>query len=160
MPTKIEIKRFWDYVKIISIFNCWEWQAGCFDSGYGQYRVGDKKIRAHRYAYELFYGSIPDDLCVCHHCDNVVCVNPLHLFLGTHKDNSQDRERKGRGARNLRPQPGELNGSAKLTWVEVEKIRELQGQGIGYQKLSHLFGICKSQIGNIIKGKSWQIIQK
>jgi hypothetical protein len=71
---------------------CWEWTRARSHDGYGVY----KKLRAHRVAYELAFGPIPDGLSVLHHCDNPPCVNPARLFLGTQSDNMRDCYRKGR----------------------------------------------------------------
>ncbi len=76
--------------------SCWIWRGALFASGYGKVSCGEKKRRAHRVAHELFIGPLPDDLHVLHRCDNPPCVNPTHLFLGTHIDNMRDMEAKGR----------------------------------------------------------------
>lgn len=78
---------------------CWEWQGGQNDGGYGVMRyLGARNVRIHRLMWELRHGSIPSGLLVCHHCDNRICGNPDHLFLGTIIDNMLDRDRKGRVA--------------------------------------------------------------
>ena len=152
--------RFWSYVVKPKMPDaCWQWTAGLFVNGYGQFRAGTKKVKAHRYAWELTYGQIPEGLCVCHHCDNRRCVRPSHLFLGTQRDNAQDREHKGRGARGPNPRkglPGEGNPAAKLTLLEVCVIRRLGQNGETYHHLSEMFGVCRSQIGNIVRGTSWR----
>src|SRR5262245_48011177 len=79
--------------------DCWEWNASRFKNGYGQFGI-DKEHRsvlAHRYGYQLEVGPVPPGLNVLHTCDNPPCQNPRHWFLGTHKDNTEDKERKGRG---------------------------------------------------------------
>ena len=155
-----ELTRFWLKVKVADANECWEWQAGLFSNGYGQYRVGKKKVKAHRFSYRIFYGKIPDGLCVCHICDNPKCVNPVHLFLGTHKDNSNDRDRKKRGCyNNCQPQPGAKNGSSKLNPNQVISILNFCASGISLEKISQAFNISKSQVRNIKHRRSWQCLQ-
>lgn len=76
---------------------CWEWCGSRVGAGYGRLIVEGQAIGAHRLAYEVFVGPIPDGLWVLHHCDNPPCVNPDHLFLGTALDNTRDMLAKGRG---------------------------------------------------------------
>lgn len=76
---------------------CWVWTASRFVRGYGALKVDDgPKGYAHRISWELHFGPIPDGLWVLHRCDNPPCVNPAHLFLGTHLDNMADMDAKGR----------------------------------------------------------------
>lgn len=75
---------------------CWEWQASTYGIGYGQFHRDGVMTPAHRMAWQLTHGSIPDGMVVCHRCDNPPCVRPDHLFLGTNKDNSRDMVAKGR----------------------------------------------------------------
>ena len=75
--------------------NCWVWLGGKFSNGYGSIR-GYGENYAHRVSWVSHIGVIPDGILVLHHCDNIVCVNPDHLFLGTDQDNSDDKMRKGR----------------------------------------------------------------
>ncbi len=77
--------------------SCWLWTGCKLPYAHGQFNVGNHKIvLAHRFSWELHYGSIPEGLYVCHHCDNPSCVRPDHLFIGTQKDNVQDCIQKGR----------------------------------------------------------------
>lgn len=87
------------YVESVTAPGCWEWTGTKDKHGYGRVRVDQRKARAHRVAWEAFKGEIPAGLHVLHRCDNPGCVNPEHLFLGTHGDNMRDREAKGRGNR-------------------------------------------------------------
>lgn len=75
---------------------CWEWNRGRDKDGYGKFWLDGRTEQAHRVAWETFRGPIPDGKIICHHCDNPPCVNPDHLFLGTHLDNTLDAEAKGR----------------------------------------------------------------
>lgn len=138
---------------------CWLWNAGLFSGGYGQFRVGRQKVRAHRAIWQQIRGPIPDGMIVCHTCDNRRCVRPSHLFLGTHADNAQDRDRKGRGTRGRkRPEaasPGESNPSAKLSEAAVISIRRLRQQGHTYRSIAERHGISVSSVRNIATGRTW-----
>ena len=85
---------FWSLVKKTS--GCWIWEGGRDGKGYGRVWHEGKRKGAHRVAYELVVGKIPTGMCACHHCDNPICVNPEHIFIGTHKDNMRDCTAKSR----------------------------------------------------------------
>jgi hypothetical protein len=142
------IDRFWR--KVAKGDGCWMWLGGRFDRGYGRFNPEGKiSVRAHRYAWEVTNGPIPDGLIVCHRCDVPLCVNPAHLFLGTHKDNAQDRERKGRGIY------GERHPRAKLGRLEVAEIRALRAQGLSYRAIGNRFGVTAEQAGNVARWRHW-----
>jgi hypothetical protein len=88
--------RFWAKV-VVHPGGCWEWRGRRMPKGYGKLNRGTKTVYAHRLAFELRNGPIPDGLYVLHKCDNPPCINPDHLFLGTQADNVRDRDTKGRG---------------------------------------------------------------
>jgi hypothetical protein len=130
---------------------CWEWQRSVNNSGYGHFRHLGRKTYAHRVAYLLFCGPIPDGLCVCHRCDNPKCCNPTHLFLGTHADNHADKVRKGRH------QYGERRYNAKLSATQVASMRRLYARGaFGVRRLAQLFGVCRKTVFDIIGEDRWK----
>ena len=115
---------------------------------------------AHRVSYQLAYGDIPNSegyhgMCVCHSCDNRLCVNPDHLFLGTHKENLADMTAKGR--RVTANRKGAANGRAALCEVDVWLIRELL-KTQKPQAIANWFDVGYTTIGHIKHGRSWSHI--
>jgi hypothetical protein len=145
-------KRFWE--KIVKEENgCWTW-TGTKSGGYGALYRSGKTVKTHRFSYELHKGNIPSGICVCHSCDNPCCCNPDHLFLGTFKENNQDRAKKGRSRGVF--QRGEDHPNSKLTKEKVRSIREVYSSGsISQRKLAKAFDVNQSTIRNILKGRIW-----
>ena len=152
-PTPPE--RFWQFVDQAE--GCWLWH-GTQKGRYGSFYVNPVRgmLASHRYAYELYYGFVPDNLEVCHHCDNGYCVKPDHLFVGTHRENMADAARKGRlpGSRF----PGETHPMAKLTNAHVRAIKEAISLGARTNALAHTYGVRPTTISAIRHGRHWQSI--
>lgn len=126
--TPKDIERFWSKVVIAGEDDCWLWTASCKPAGYGQLSFGNSRVAyAHRVAYIITNGSIPDGLFVCHQCDNRRCVNPKHLFLGTNADNVRDMDRKGRRVNT--PHYGENHPAVITSDAIVAEIRQRYEQG-------------------------------
>lgn len=134
---------------------CWEWTRSKDRKGYGQVGVNYKHIYAHRLAYMLWIGEIPEGMCVCHHCDNPPCFNPNHLFIGTRKDNARDAAQKGRTFI-----PGafcEQHPMAKLTNEQVQEIRRLFiPLKVTRKMLSEKFGVSVHTIASIVNNVHWK----
>ena len=129
------------------------WTGAKYPRGYGAFAIGRKAHGAHRVSWELHNSPIPDGLFVLHHCDNPLCVNPEHLFLGTQRDNMQDAYKKGRTF-HFDPEHHVTNG--KLSSVQVKEIRRLWVEDGWQQKdIRLLYGISSSNISRIITGKQW-----
>ena len=139
--------------KFVKSDGCWEWGAGKVLDGYGHFSIAGVAQRAHRVAYQLYVGEIPEGMCVCHHCDNPGCVNPSHLFLGTTADNMRDRENKGRGIRPMNT--GEKHGHSKLTEAQVIEIRAKHSSGARVVDLAKEFGVAHQTISKIVHRRTW-----
>ena len=117
---KTIIERFQEKYRINKKTNCWEWQGYLDRDGYGQLHINQTKVnKAHRLSYEIHKGEISSNLCVCHKCDNPKCVNPEHLFLGTHQDNIKDKVSKGRSKHK------ENHPMVKLSNKDREAIKQM-----------------------------------
>lgn len=140
--------RFWS--KVDTSGDCWVWTAERTKDGYGRFALHGRSRRAHRVAYLLCIGQIPDGLFVCHRCDNPPCCNPAHLFLGTDLDNVNDSITKGRHTR------GERTGSAKLCEADVIDIRYFYATGMSITRLAPLYGIAVRTARSIVARETWK----
>jgi len=160
MPSGIYIRkinpitdRFWK--KVTKTDTCWLWTGSIGNTGYGQLRVNRKTVRAHRVSWELHNSKILSGMCVLHKCDNPPCVNPDHLFLGTHKDNASDREYKERGNHAR----GSAVGISKLQDWHVVIIRKMLASDLWTGKsISELFAVNNRSISNIKNNRTWKHI--
>lgn len=155
----VRIKDFWKHVDKNAPDGCWPWMGNQNGQGYGRicsHRGGHTKM-AHRVSYELTYGPIPEGLCVCHRCDNPLCVRPDHLFLGTKRDNIQDCIRKGRFTQaGGNPERRETHWAAKLTWQTVREIRQRYQDGDSVAVLSRSYNMSDSTISDVVHYASWR----
>lgn len=128
----------------INVGGCWVWELGKDKDGYGMTTIcGENK--AHRASFRLFRGEIPEGFLVCHTCDNPSCVNPAHLFLGTHQENMNDMKEKGR-----------RNGYQKLSLNQVLAIRASK---LPRSYLAKRYGVSVPSIRNIQVNKTWKGVQ-
>ena len=133
--------RFWETVD--KSRDCWIWTRSTFAiSGYGAFSVNRKMMNAHRAAWILTNGKIPPGQMVCHKCDNRLCVNPAHLFLGTHGDNMADMSLKSR------------HGNAKITQKQANEILVLKSNGCSQSKIATQTGISIHIVKKVWRGKT------
>ena len=131
-------------------YGCWEWAASLDKAGYGVFGIeSGKPIGAHRYSYALHYGAFKKSLFVLHKCDNPKCVNPDHLFLGTHQDNMDDMVRKGR-QNSLK---GEDSPACKIT---KEIALNILNSELSHSKTAEKYGVSKSSVAAIKAKRMWR----
>lgn len=134
---------------------CWNFTGYIARHGYGtttqKYWKQYGKFLAHQLTYILYKGPIPENMCVCHTCDNRICCNPAHLFLGTQNDNVQDKVKKHRNFVAL----GEKQHLSKLT---EEKVRIIRNSIHSAKQLSQMFGVSIQAIHYVRKRQTWKHI--
>jgi hypothetical protein len=140
--------RFRRKVHVRGADECWPWLGGRSGGRYGKFSLAPKvSIGAHVFAWEHWRGHVPVGMEVCHTCDNPICCNPCHLFLGTSDDNSKDMVKKGRQA------AGVSHGRAKLT---TEQIREVRlNRHIRTRAYADAFGVSMSTIQRVRSGETY-----
>ena len=160
-PAYIRNSRFYRKIDITPL-GCWNW-TGANDGRYGQFSVGGKLVKAHRYAYQIWRAPIPDGKNVCHKCDNPKCVNPSHLFLGTQSDNLRDCAQKGRNPMQTHPEKsafktlpdavrprGDTHGKTKIAERDLGEIRT---SALSTEELANAYGVHRTAIQRIRSGK-------
>lgn len=149
------VERFWKYVTPGPLTECWLWHGPTDgDEGYGRlYLVGNKYIYAHRLAYQIHHGSIPDGLDILHDCDTRLCCNPHHLYAGTHAENMEDMKSRKRYV--LPGFKGEEYSHAKLTTANVIEIRAMHQSGIPRKDIAQQFGINPGTVTKIVSRQRW-----
>lgn len=149
---------------------CWVWTGAKHTTGYGVIRTGKKIVKSHRAAWVAYGNEIQEGQCVLHRCDNRMCCNPSHLFLGSRSENTEDRHRKGRSkgpvgeknARHLHPEKtarGERQGNAALTDRKVREILAAYKAGESQRKIADRYGVAKSTIGRVVRRTHWRHVQ-
>ena len=141
--------RFWSKVDKRSPDECWEWTASTRgNNGYGQFGLDGKNESAHRVAYMLTFGEIPEGQVVRHKCDNKTCCNPEHLEIGSQGDNVRDGVRR------------DLSGVATLSTEQVREIRKKLGAATKVyglnKRLAGEYGVHVTTIERIKSGKMWR----
>lgn len=169
-------ERFWGKVNKLGpvpaayeeLGGCWVWTRGKQPRGYGLIMVNAKPMLAHRVAWEMTNGPIPDGMSVCHKCDNTSCVRPSHLFVGTHADNMHDMASKGRagaprGEQNgVRKHPeivrGSRNGRSLLTEADVVRVKRALASGDRPVDIAREHGVRPAVISFIATGATWPLV--
>lgn len=143
--------RFWEKVDRREPDECWNWTAGVTTKGYGSLKIeGSRALPAHIVSWEIHFGVRPHyrvdrrERCVCHKCDNRLCVNPQHLFLGTHAENMADMGSKLRGSK-----------TKLVNRTQVRDIRILASLGIRQETIAAKYGVCRPNISMIVSRKTF-----
>lgn len=130
---------------------CWNWLGIPNTTGYAQISHRDKKrMSVHRLSYTLFKGGIPKGMDVCHSCDNKICINPDHLWVGTREQNLKDMVMKGRSRK------GTNKKAAKLDDDKVKYCRFMSDFGVSKLQLAKFFNVCHTTMCMAIDGRSWR----
>lgn len=140
---------------------CWEWTGNRLarpDGSLSYGRYGKPAILAHRLAYIVANGSIPDEVVVRHRCDNVACVRPDHLEIGSQADNLRDMRERGRAHLNTFP-TGTAHPNAKVNEAVVRSIRRLRAQGLSLAAIAQRHDLNPSTVHDIVRRKTWRDVE-
>lgn len=141
--------RLWKRVAKGDSDQCWLW-TGSTTKGYGAFSIAARQTYAHRAAFIVAHGHIPDGHFVCHRCDTPLCCNPAHLFAGTHAENMADRD-----AKNRKP-IGERVFNAKLKERDIPGIRARLAAGERHEDIAADFNVNRATISMISSGSTWR----
>ena len=141
-----DVERFWSKVDIKSSEDCWNWKAGKFASGYGQFKAQGKNLKSHRVAWELLKGPISEGKQCLHKCDNRECCNVDHLYIGTQSNNNLDMHTRN---------PGQYGRVSRVGSDGIILIRKLYNEGVSVKDIAkrfdhgvrHIRKICKGEVG-------------
>lgn len=133
---------------------CWPWTGATNGKGYGQLTINDRRAYAHRIAWMMEHGTIPDGLCVCHTCDTPACCNPAHLFLGTKAENSADMIAKGR------TRHGGRHWKTRMTEPDVRAMRAAVKAGVSIADVARAFGLNYYTAHSIVRGENWRYLDR
>lgn len=151
---------FWFYVKKSE--GCWEWQGTLGESGYGRFNIGKKFIAAHRMSFLLHQGYLNNDLNVLHKCDNPKCVNPDHLYEGTHSQNNHDMVE-----RNRLPSQCRKGYEGKYSKKLLDEILTLKRNGYSFKKIAamknmpfgsiyYIYKIAEADAAGLGRKEAWE----
>lgn len=144
------VRRFWS--RVDKSGDCWLWTGSrSTSSGYGGVKRAGRQVLVHRVAYELANGPPPVGMYVCHHCDTPLCCNPAHLYAGTPKQNSADREQR----RRRKCLQGPEQPLSKLTADQAREVRRLHDRGLSYPTLARMFGMSAFAIGRVCRREGY-----
>ena len=147
-------EQFCKSVEVDSESGCWVWTGHKDVGGYGLLGYNYRQYKAHRIAWMLKHNeTIPKGVQVCHTCDNRACVNPDHLFLGTAKDNMQDRSKK------IKQKRGKTRNPDRFKKDEILKIRAAANSGLSFWQIAESHTITPSQVHEIVIREDWPWLQ-
>ena len=138
---------------------CWNWTWCKSSDGYGRVTIDYKVTLAHRLSYRVFNGEFPDEMFICHHCDNPSCINPDHLFVGTMSDNMKDAYDKGILHPPHQFKKGDPNVNRKLSNEQVKEIKRLMGLGYQQKQVAKIFNVSPTTVMRIVKKRMYKEIE-
>jgi hypothetical protein len=158
MTRRTRPENFWRHVGRGGDDECWPYLGARTTTGYGDCTYGRQQWKAHRLAWTLTNGPIADGLHVCHACDNKLCCNPAHLFLGTRFDNLRDAAQKGLLSVPHLGGRGEHSSQSKLTEEQVRDIRRRYAAGETLTSIAATHGVTRANCGYIVRRVTWQSV--